>query len=107
VDVVKIDVEGAEHRALTGATTMLREKRPDVFSEFAPVGLKEVSGVAPEEYLQLLLGIGYELAVLHRDGTVERCGREPRTVLDVHARVGLDHVDLVAFDPARHRDVVA
>jgi FkbM family methyltransferase len=107
VDVVKIDVEGAEHRALTGATTMLRDKRPVVFSEFGPVGLQEVSGVAPEDYLHLLLGVGYELAVLHRDGTVERCGREPGAVLDAHARVGLDHVDLVAFDPARHRDVVA
>jgi hypothetical protein len=107
LDVVKIDVEGAEHRAITGATTLLRQKRPVVFSEFGPAGLRQVSGVEPDAYLRLLLEIGYELAVLHHDGSVERCGRRHDAVLDAHARAGVDHVDIVAFDPARHHDVVS
>ncbi len=106
LDVIKIDVEGAEYRALKGATDLLRAHRPLVFSEFAPEGLRQVSAVEPEEYLKLLVGLGYELGVLQPDGTVVTHEHRCAPVIEAHARSAAQHIDIVAFDPARHRDVV-
>jgi FkbM family methyltransferase len=107
LDVVKIDVEGAEYRALKGATGLLQAKRPLVFSEFAPVRLRQVSGVEPEEYLQLLVGIGYDVGVLQCDGSVTQHGHSCRAILEAHARSKSDHIDIVAFDPNRHIHVLS
>lgn len=40
VSLVKLDVEGAEHRALRGATRLLEDARPDFIVEFEPVHLE-------------------------------------------------------------------
>ena len=107
LDVLKIDVEGAEHRALSGARGLLETHRPLVFSEFGPKGLRDVSGVEPEDYLRFLVGMGYELAVLREDGAVVRCGTQCGAILDAQDRRGSDHIDMVAFDPTRHLDALA
>ncbi len=101
LDVVKIDIEGAEYRALQGARQLLERHHPIILSEFSPPGLQNVSGVPGEAYLQLLLGLGYELAVLNEDGTLTDCGSEADAVMRVFAGKPVDHIDIVAFLPAQ------
>ena len=78
VDVIKIDVEGAEGRVLRGAAATLARHRPLVVSEFSPLLLEAISGVAGDAYLSHLLDLGYELSVVDPDGAGELipCGRD-------------------------------
>jgi len=66
VDVMKIDVEGAEFRVLDGGRkTVLRDK-PLIVMEFSCEMAQRTSGVEPFQALQDLLDLGYELSVLDR-----------------------------------------
>jgi hypothetical protein len=56
-DVLKIDVEGAEHDVLRGATSLLSEHRPAVIVEVH-------SQLLEHECLELLLGAGYTAKVI-------------------------------------------
>jgi FkbM family methyltransferase len=66
VDVVKIDIEGSELRALRGMSRVLRESRPIVVFEFCPTLLENIGGAEPEELLRHLRSLGYQLRHLHR-----------------------------------------
>jgi len=58
-DVVKIDVEGAEPKALKGAVQALARKHPPILSELHATQLKIVSGITPEEYIAWFGTLGY------------------------------------------------
>jgi FkbM family methyltransferase len=68
LDVVKIDVEGHEPRALRGMRNTLEKFKPILFAEFGPHGVKNHSGVEPKEFADWFAGYGY-IDVLRRDGT--------------------------------------
>jgi FkbM family methyltransferase len=68
VDLVKIDVEGAEGLVLSGARAMLERDRPVIVSEFFPAWLRKVSGIEPGAYLDLLHSYGYRLFELTDEG---------------------------------------
>lgn len=59
LDLIKIDVEGAEMRVLRGATATLRRFRPVLLVECAERHLHR-SGVAARDLLGLLAGLGYK-----------------------------------------------
>jgi FkbM family methyltransferase len=98
VDVIKIDVEGAEARVLRSAAATLERHRPLVVSEFSPLLLEEVSGVTGDAYLAQLLDLGYELSVVDPDGAGEliSCGRDAQEVVRFLRGAGLAQLDLVA-----------
>lgn len=98
VDVIKLDVEGAEARVLRGAAATLARHRPLVVSEFSPLLLEQVSGVSGDVYLSQLLDLGYQLSVVDPDGAGEliACGRDPRAVVRVLQRAGTAQLDLMA-----------
>jgi FkbM family methyltransferase len=93
LDVIKIDVEGAEGRALRGMLALIERYRPAIFSEFTPSALPSMSGMSPREYLELFSSRNYLLNVL------ERAGPRAMTVdalLEHAARVAGDsHLDLL------------
>jgi FkbM family methyltransferase len=97
VDAIKIDVEGAEYRALRGSRQLLERSRPAIFSEFSPPALELVSGVDATTYLQMLLiDHHYGLETLNFDGTATACGRDCARVIRAFEQSGVDHIDIVA-----------
>ncbi len=64
VDVIKLDVEGAEHLVMCGAKKLLERDRPVILTEFTPGALTHISRVAPEHYIDYLLQYGYRISVL-------------------------------------------
>ncbi len=66
VDLIKIDVEGAEGRVLRGAMRTLERWSPIVISEFSCEMLRRVSATDPAEYLQVFEDLKYELRVISR-----------------------------------------
>lgn len=80
VDVIKMDIEGAEGRALVGAQRTLATHRPVLVTEVAPGALANVSRMSAEDYLGQLVDAGYELAVIEDDGSLLACGTDPRRV---------------------------
>jgi FkbM family methyltransferase len=89
IDVIKLDVEGAEFRVLRGAVRTL-ERRPIVVSEVSPLLLERVSGVSVERYLASFLDLGYDLSVVDRDGDGELldCDRDLGRVLEALGAAG-------------------
>jgi hypothetical protein len=62
INVIKIDVEGAELQALRGMTNLLRRNgKAAILMEFCPRWLRE-AGSDPTEVLELLRGLGFELS---------------------------------------------
>lgn len=66
VDVLKVDVEGAEFRVLRGGEALLRRSRPAIISEFSIEMTTRVSGVSPEDYLTWIERMDYKIYVLDR-----------------------------------------
>jgi FkbM family methyltransferase len=95
VDVIKIDVEGFEHRALAGGAGIIARHRPLIFTELLPEALRMASGVSPEEYLAFLAGFGYAISVIREDGTLLDCGTDAARVLAAIGGRG-GHADLLA-----------
>jgi len=66
VDLLKVDVEGAEFRVLEGGRKTLERDRPLIVFEFSCEMSERVSQVDPGEALSELLDIGYRLHRLDR-----------------------------------------
>ena len=98
MDIIKIDVEGAEYLALGGGRKLLKKHRPIIFSEFAPPSLQVVSKVSAETYLQqLLVDDNYNISVLDTRGDVIDCKRDVNKVIKCFEDAVTDHIDLVAY----------
>jgi FkbM family methyltransferase len=106
LDLVKIDVEGMEPRALRGLQRTLDRFRPILISEFHPWAIERACGESAFEFLESLAKRYASITVLHRDGGTEECA-DADAVMRVWRRVneaaGMDgrvHLDLL-FRPQR------
>ena len=68
VDMIKIDIEGAEPLAMHGAERVLREQRPIVVSEINPQMLQLVSSLPAREYVERMKAFGYDCFELTSQG---------------------------------------
>jgi FkbM family methyltransferase len=89
VSLIKIDVEGHESKALSGAVRIIERSRPLILSEFSPAGLLANSRVTGREYLERFISWGYKVSVTGEpdintiESILERCE-------------GRDHIDVIA-----------
>lgn len=95
VDVVKVDVEGAEGLVLRGARALLARRQPVVVFEFSPPSLEAISGVTGEGLLGELGELGYRFSLLTAGHDPDR-ELGPREVLDAFEASGVHHVDVLA-----------
>lgn len=72
LDLIKVDVEGAEAMVLSGAQALLRRDKPILIAELFPEWLRKVSRVEPEAYLSMLRDLGYRIHELTADGPGRR-----------------------------------
>ena len=103
LDVIKIDIDGGEYSALSAASDILKRDRPFIISEFAPWALRLISRSTEEKYLSLLVDSGLELGIILPTGDVDSCGRDINQVIRAHQASGVEHIDIVAFEPAVDR----
>lgn len=64
VDVIKMDIEGGEFKALLGAKETFRKNNVTLLIEFLPAVLKE-SGITSKEFIGLLEDMGFEPLLIH------------------------------------------
>jgi FkbM family methyltransferase len=97
IDVLKMDIEGAEYMVMRGAAGVLKRHRPVILSEFSPPGLHNVSGVSGEEFLRLFVAARYDISVLGFDNEVIECGDDIEKVFRYYTEQRTSHIDIVAF----------
>jgi hypothetical protein len=61
IDLVKIDVEGHEMRALEGMADLLRRDRPIILTEANEYWLRTNGRTSADEYVAYLNGLGYRV----------------------------------------------
>jgi FkbM family methyltransferase len=103
IDVIKIDIEGAEWHALQGMKALVRRHQPLIFSEFSPTGLELVSRITPEKYLNGLRELGYRLYVIDRESRLKTRALENDEILKLYENCGYDHLDLMAEPESKFR----
>lgn len=94
IDLIKVDVEGAEYLALSGCTGIIARDRPAIVTEFSPSLMPGISGISGRAYLDWLIGHGYRLRIVMPDGSLRTA--EPNAIMAEHAARGTDHLDLLA-----------
>ena len=94
IDLIKVDVEGAEYLALSGCTDLIRRDRPRIVTEFSPGLMHGISGIDGSTYLGWLIGLGYGLNIVMPDGSLRPA--EPAAIMAEHEARGTDHLDLLA-----------
>jgi FkbM family methyltransferase len=72
VDFIRMDIEGAEQKALLGALEVLDRDRPHVLVEIHPAMLEGRFGGSAEEVVQLFRSRGYRMFALNGDRLEER-----------------------------------
>jgi FkbM family methyltransferase len=85
VDVIKMDVQGAEELVLRGANKILQSSHPAVIFEVYPPGTV-LLGLSPYGAWDFLEKLGYEFFVVEREGALRRELSPPsdRNVVAIH-----------------------
>lgn len=96
IDLIKMDIEGAEGLALNGMKQLLQRHHPVILSEFSPDALRALSGISPEDYLNGLRALGYELRVISNGGVTNLPSQTNDEIMTIYAERGSDHLDLIA-----------
>ena len=99
MDVVKIDVEGAEGAVMRGAFATLEKYRPIVFSELCLGQLARTSSMTGEEYLSIYAKLGYSFKVVTFAGVMESIGDDPAAVVEYAQKADTAHVDIKCVPP--------
>ncbi|HET6500541.1 MAG TPA: FkbM family methyltransferase, partial [Amycolatopsis sp.] len=80
VTLIKVDLQGRDHRALAGLTEILERDHPHVVCEFCPEAIAEL-GDDPADVLAGYRKFGYRLSVVDDDGSVAAFDRDDDEVI--------------------------
>lgn len=95
IDVVKIDVEGAEARVWQGMQSILQRHHPPLLFEFSPYLLRQTSEVDPAAFLAEVQK-GYDLYVISPQGETASKPDPIAAIIEQQAASGLSHLDILA-----------
>lgn len=101
IDLIKMDIEGAEGLALAGMKQLLARDHPLVFTEFSPRALQARSGISPEAFLDSLRDIGYDLHVIRRTSGQNEAPQSNDEIMADYISYDSHHLDLVAHPNGR------
>jgi len=105
VDIIKLDIEGAEGMALRGGSELVRANRPIITSEASAEMLGRVSNTSLRDYLVFTRTQGY------RQFVIDRCDSHLREVGDLDdflaAWPGILHIEDFAFVPQEKMGTLA
>jgi FkbM family methyltransferase len=96
IDMMKVDVEGAEGRVFRGSEQTLKRCAPVLVFEFSPPSLAVTSGMGGDELLQFLGALNYSIDLVDQHAE----SPQPRTPAEILARFEAtesDHIDLIAW----------
>lgn len=97
LDVMKIDVEGAEGRVLRGGTATIEAHHPAMLLEYSGPSLETRSGESGTRLLGWLATLGYSFTALPtgRLDAPRDCGADVDLVEQSFVDSGVDHVDVL------------
>ncbi|MDZ4801633.1 MAG: FkbM family methyltransferase [Bryobacteraceae bacterium] len=95
LDIVKIDIEGGEARAIAGAREIMRRFRPSVCSEFSPPMLEGQSQCTGPDYLKMWVEDRYQISVIRPDGSLFEAGTDIESVMAHFTQHASTHIDLL------------
>jgi FkbM family methyltransferase len=96
IDVIKIDIDGGEGKALRGAENTIKTNKPVIFFEFSPPLLLSHSNLGAVEFLDFLKNLGYKFRYVGHDGQVD-CSDSIERVINYYEMAKSTHIDLVAY----------
>ncbi len=93
VDLIKIDIEGAEYNALKGSINTIKNSLPTIFSEFTPTAMPSVCNISWQDYLNFIINLGYKITVINQE--LIHCDQDINKVYKIFKKEGKDHLDLI------------
>ncbi|WP_026732953.1 FkbM family methyltransferase [Fischerella sp. PCC 9605] len=102
INVVKIDVEGHELKAIRGFKKILKKLLPTIITEFHPKALREFGGNEPEEYLSELFGLYNSVSIILSDDNIKKAWDYKEImeywidINEVNQTGDMMHLDLIA-----------
>lgn len=67
VDLIRVDVEGAEYLVLSGGKSIIEKYRPIIVTEFSMEMIPRVSGISGTDFLKWMESLGYSAAILDKN----------------------------------------
>jgi FkbM family methyltransferase len=101
LDIIKMDIEGAEGRALRGMQHLIQRHRPIIFTEFSPHGLELASSISPQSYLNHLRDLRYTMWLIPSAGQPPSIQSDEQIIASFMRPGHPDHVDLIAYPNER------
>lgn len=97
VDIIKLDIEGAEPRAWQGMQQIVQKHRPAILFEYSPDLLRVTSHVEPASLLDSIIDAGYDLFILQNVGPQGHIPQSKDQIVQIQTSSGSTHLDLLAL----------
>ncbi|WP_374686518.1 FkbM family methyltransferase [Promineifilum sp.] len=94
IDVIKMDVEGAEARVWQGMQSVIHQHKPSLVFEFSPVLLNVTSGADPQTFLEMVQ-TEYDLYIISFQGETSPRPDSIADIIATHAASGQSHLDIL------------